>query len=654
MKAYLGAGCGWLLPLVLSTTPALAQNAASLAAVEGYGNLETAGAVVTVGGDADRDATVALEWRRSGEAQFRPAHGLVRMDATHMAGSLFGLQPGSAYELRVSLSDPDGVSGAATATTTFSTRADILIEPSLRALYVAPGGDDANTGLTPQTAVRSVQRGANLAQAGDVVLIAAGIYREQVALPRSGTAAQPIVFRGQPGAILDGAETLPAGSAWEASQGVFRRADATATWHVVADQGRLYRYNSLADLQALGAGAPGGFWQGGGFLYLKLSDGSSPSAHAIHVARRENGLLIDGRSHIRIEGLEIRHYGSTEYGKGIYLRQSSDVIVRSNRIHDIGAAGVWIKGGARHRIEDNVLYDSSIPGWPWDRSKGSSAENNGVVFTDDIGRGHIVRRNQFEGWFNGIGPCGGSAPPGAVTSEVDVYRNQFRHHNDDALEPEGYCANVRLFENTIRDSHMAFAVAPAAPGPTWILRNTTHDIGNTRTSQQDGYAASVLKINSGYPEPVGALLLYHNTFYTSAPNTEALYLLNPGNSTFIRSRNNIYAATRDVLVKVNPVTLDWNHDLLFTTAANRLVKWMGSSYTTLGALQGATQQQLDGLVATPGLTAPASGNFHLRPDSAAIDRGQVLPGINDGFAGAAPDMGAFEYTERIFADGFGL
>lgn len=653
MNTYPKASRRWLLLLALSATPVAAQNGARLAAVEGYGNLETAGAVVTLSGDADRDAAVALEWRRSGEAQFRPAHGLVRVDATHLAGSLFGLQPATAYELRVSLSDPDGVSGAATATAAFSTRADALTEPGLRTLYVSPGGDDGNDGLTAQTAVRSVQRGANLAQPGDVVLVAAGIYREQVALPRSGSASQPIVFRGQPGAVLDGAELLPAGSAWEASQGTFRRADANATTHVVSDQGRLYRYSSLAELQALGAGAPGGFWQGGGFLYLKLSDGGSPAARTIHVARRENGFLVDGRSHIRIEGLEIRHYGSTEYGKGIYLRQSSDVIVRNNRIHDIGAAGIWIKGGARHRIEDNVLYDSSIPGWPWDRTKGSSAENNGVVFTDDTGRGHIVRRNQFEGWFNGIGPCGGSAPPGAVTSEVDVYRNQFRRHNDDALEPEGYCANVRLFENTIRDSHMAFAVAPAAPGPTWILRNTTHDIGNTRTSQQDGYAASVLKINSGYPEPVGALLLYHNTFYSSAPNTEALYLLNPGNSTYIRSRNNIYAATRDVLVKVNPVVLDWNHDLLHTSAANRLVRWMGSNYTTLAALQAATQQQLDGLVAPPGFNAPANGNFSLHASSAAIDRGQVLPGINDGFAGAAPDIGAFEYSEQIFADGFG-
>jgi len=35
-------------------------------------------------------------------------------------------------------------------------------------------------------------------------------------------------------------------------------------------------------------------------------------------------------------------------------------------------------------------------------------------------------------------------------------------------------------------------------------------------------------------------------------------------------------------------------------------------------------------------------NFRLRPGAIAIDRGLVLPNINDGFAGKAPDLGALE------------
>jgi hypothetical protein len=35
-------------------------------------------------------------------------------------------------------------------------------------------------------------------------------------------------------------------------------------------------------------------------------------------------------------------------------------------------------------------------------------------------------------------------------------------------------------------------------------------------------------------------------------------------------------------------------------------------------------------------------DFRLRPGSAAIDRGVVIPNVNDGFTGAAPDLGALE------------
>ena len=35
-------------------------------------------------------------------------------------------------------------------------------------------------------------------------------------------------------------------------------------------------------------------------------------------------------------------------------------------------------------------------------------------------------------------------------------------------------------------------------------------------------------------------------------------------------------------------------------------------------------------------------DFRLKPDSAAVDKGVLLPNITDGFAGKAPDLGALE------------
>jgi hypothetical protein len=44
---------------------------------------------------------------------------------------------------------------------------------------------------------------------------------------------------------------------------------------------------------------------------------------------------------------------------------------------------------------------------------------------------------------------------------------------------------------------------------------------------------------------------------------------------------------------------------------------------------------------------PAAIDFRLRPESAAIDAGVSLPGVNDHANGRAPDLGAYEYGEPL-------
>jgi len=643
-----------VLARLLAVGAGSAQGSAQLVSVATWGNFHAGGVVATIAGDADGDASAALAWRRAGQPAFRAAQPLVRVDSTRFVGSLFGLTPGGSWEARVTLSDPDGVTGEPEQTASLATRAARLAEPTLRTLYVAPWGDDGNAGTDPDFPLATVQAAADRAQAGDLVSIAPGVYREGVAVTASGTAAQPIVFRGAgPAAVLDGADAaIAAGVPWtDAGGGVWSRVTGFPTGHVVTEQGRLFRYDSLADLAALAAGPPGGFWFDGATLRVKFSDGSAPAAHSMQVARLDNGFVLDGVAHVRVENLEIRHFGSGDYGKGVYLRWSDDCAVRSCRIHEVGAAGVWIKGGARNLVEDNELWDTSIPGWDWNWTKGSSAENNGVAMTDDLGRGNVVRRNVLHGTFNGIGGCGSAAPPDGFTSETDLYDNVLYQHNDDAFEPEGWCANVRMWGNRIEDVHMAFAVAPAAPGPTWIVRNVAWDFGNTRTSQQDGYLASALKINSGYPTPVGPLLLYHNTFWSTAAGTAALALLDPGESTWVRARNNLFAGTGEAIYKVNPVLLDFDHDDLWRSTAGRLAWWEGASFADLAALRAGTGQEAAGIQAPPALVAPEAGDFTPTAASPLVDAGMPLPGLNDSPIGDPPDLGAVERS-LLFADGF--
>ncbi len=69
---------------------------------------------------------------------------------------------------------------------------------SARTLHVdAKDGNDRRDGLAHSTALRSIQRAADLAQAGDEIIIHPGIYFERVTLAESkrGTASAPIIFR---------------------------------------------------------------------------------------------------------------------------------------------------------------------------------------------------------------------------------------------------------------------------------------------------------------------------------------------------------------------------------------------------------------------------------------------------------------------------
>jgi len=67
-----------------------------------------------------------------------------------------------------------------------------------RTIYVSNTGNDNNTGTIDQP-VKTIQKAADMAMAGDTVYVYEGTYRERVAPPRGGTADNEIVYRGEPG-----------------------------------------------------------------------------------------------------------------------------------------------------------------------------------------------------------------------------------------------------------------------------------------------------------------------------------------------------------------------------------------------------------------------------------------------------------------------
>lgn len=74
-----------------------------------------------------------------------------------------------------------------------------------RSLHVASSGDDGNSGAEASP-LRTIQKAAEVARAGDTVLVHGGVYKGHVLLRLSGEPDKPITFRNAPGErpVVDG------------------------------------------------------------------------------------------------------------------------------------------------------------------------------------------------------------------------------------------------------------------------------------------------------------------------------------------------------------------------------------------------------------------------------------------------------------------
>lgn len=142
-------------------------------------------------GDDNLNATCGVQYRRAGESGWHEAMPLVRVPEgdtgvrstptyrwlNKFSGSIFDLRPGTEYEIKLSLRDPDG--GAADTTLKVSTRPVPGPAPDSRVIEVNP---------------RTFVEAAACAQPGDILLLTPGYYREWTAI-RDGRPGRPIVIR---------------------------------------------------------------------------------------------------------------------------------------------------------------------------------------------------------------------------------------------------------------------------------------------------------------------------------------------------------------------------------------------------------------------------------------------------------------------------
>ncbi len=395
--------------------------------------------------------------------------------------------------------------------------------------------------------------------------------------------------------ILDGSD--PQLFSWvHIGNGVYRTTVNAPDPHLVmADGERLYPYQSSSDLLSLTWGVPG-FYASGTTLDVHLTGNADPNAAAMVVTRFNHALFVD-RDFIYLIGLTFRYYGLGSYAKAIYLDGASDNLIRGCEIHACDL-GIGLKRAShRNVIEDNDFSDT-IFDWPWDAVKsGSALETGGISFYDPMtGRGNVIRRNTFHDDFDGFSVCPSSDT--GTTCETDIHDNLGYDLGDDGVETDGYCSNVRLWNNTFHDLLVGISLAPTYTGPVFAIRNLIFRIGEGNSS----YSGMPFKFNSGY-DPSGTMYLFHNTCHAALPDNDGFEIRSPGSWDNIVSRNNIWSGTQYALSNDNPSQpLDFDWDNLHTTMVNELVWWDGLAdrhLNTLGELQAETGQELHGISVDP-------------------------------------------------------
>lgn len=589
---------------VLVFASGLLAGPSSIAEVSTYGSSETAGVLIKVEG-MNFNESALIEFRRSGEANFSRGHDFVRYDGNHMAASLFGLEPGSVYDLRVTLQDPDGTTGANPWLGSVTTRNEYSLPAPVRVVLVSS-----------QAQLNSAVANA---QPGDEIRLAAVTYPSGVHVlgGPSGSFAHPIV------------------------------------------------------LTARGSAKP------------------------VVKGTRDGGIQLEGVGSWVLDDLEVHN----ERGDGISLRGCHDMVIRRCFVHDSRpgdyTANITIQHGDEavppgsgnflvldNRIGDlvhNAVNENQGPGPSNVNVPGQSYFGIFVAYLP--GPFLTIRGNTVFGTVDGIHCCGdeGEAPalgpddPDWLSTwpdqNLDLYDNVIYDCKDDGIECDGHMVNGRIFRNRIGKCQNAISVAPFYPGPLFILRNILH-----------GFAEGCLKQNSDEDGITRNVLFYHNTVREKPRGTNpqgasgnCLYQGEPAFQRGFVYKNNIFYARGRVyngdLYTEGCFHSDnlFDHDLMYSTRQTDksvAYKWVSdmadplndTRYADLASFQAAVGQEPNGLWGDPLLrTTPLTGypskskllDLSLLPGSPAIDAGVVIPGINDGYEGAAPDLGALESGASI-------
>ena len=636
--------------------------------------LENLGFEWQINGDENRNASVSVNYRKKGERNWREGLPLFRLQNEEIkswrftgafdmytpnmfAGSIFDLEPDTLYEARFILTDPDGVNGETTKTVEVQTRAEPVPAEDGRVFhvypfdYTGPRQEPSFKGLLSAYYMSSADyaefyptEGGDWynafpprVQPGDTILVHAGTYKDQ--RTRYGHEILSINYAECCNTTGDGTYYLTAKGTPEKPIVIKSAGDG----EVIFDgDGNNNLFNVMA--------ADYHYFEG---LTIRNT-----------FIAFEAGLKRIAGS----KGLTFKHNTFEDIGIGIHTdwSGSKDFYIADNNFT------------GRHSPDYLVSWTVSPnrPGWDtWSQIPNimELSETKSQFAVKVYGSGHVIAYNSVYNFHDGIDHATYGEPDDwpytprdRMPVSIDIYNNDIFNVHDNCVEADGAMYNIRVMRNRCFNSGVqAYSLQPLLGGPAYFIRNVAYN----------SPFSGAMKFSE---RPSGGVY-YHNTWFTNAsPGTG-----NPASN--IHLRNNLILGQYDAPVMglatlTNYSTSDYNGYFINENRITAAFLWYSPpmdverdttrnpvleerEFATLESFSAATGLESNSIlidvdifenVSMPDSAAPVTTlypvenvDYRLKRGSAAVDKGVVLPNINDNFSGHAPDLGAVEFGSNI-------
>lgn len=363
-------------------------------------------------------------------------------------------------------------------------------------------------------------------------------------------------------------------------------------------------------------------------------------------AGRSHGFYIKGAHKVRLEGFTVKSTTS----HGIRLLNCSNIEVVGNSVDTAGESGIYVKACSSVDLTSNTVMNSKIIGinlysGTGYKLKGGDVSGSGFQGGCDNYKGINVN-GVSSSEIDGVTSHGNTDAGIYLTNEANhvTIRRTDTHHNDRPCSRAAAGIDVRGSDNTI-DANEAHHNDDSGINVRSVVfrnkvtNNVTHNNGDHGIDLLEAKDGSVIN-NSVYNNPTAGINVEGNSTNTKIRNN--ISVDNGGSDSFATEGN-----IRTHSSSVAGTTADYNI-VYFINKTGKMYTWNSVEYTSLGALQSATDNVEDnGLEENPAWVGAVSGNFHLNTGSPAINSAEPssAPACDKDLLQrdvGLPDRGAFE------------